>query len=327
MKKFLTFIFMLILVFSCGNKNETKSNEEFKEKIHIVLDWTPNTNHTGLFVAQEKGFFKDLGLDVTIDQAPEGSTTALIASGKSQFGISFQDALANYFSSDEKVPVVAVAALLQHNTSGLVSLKEKNITSFKDLEGKTYATWEDPIEQAMLKYLMSKEDADFSKVNVIPYSWDVIRALKTETDSTWIFYAWDGISLEYNNIPFNFMEAKVVPELDYYTPVLIANSDFAEKNPEVTKKVLSAIKKGYLYSIDHVDEAVDILHKQAPELERDFLVKSQTWINNQYVDKDVPWGKFDSNRWNNFYNWLFNNGIIKKSIDKDYGFTNQYLED
>ena len=250
MKKFLIFVMMSAMaLIGCG-KEEVKEGGKLT-KVQIVLDWTPNTNHTGIFVAKEKGYFEENGLDVEILPAPEGSTTQLIGSGKSQFGISFQDELGTYFSKDEKLPVTVLAAILQHNTSGLISLKEKNIQSFKDLEGKTYGTWDSPIEQGMLKYLMSKEGADFSKVNVIPYSWDVVSALKTNTDAAWIFYAWDGIALENEGIKTNFLEAKVLPELDYYTPVIIGNNDFIKNNPEVTEKFISALKKGYMFAVDN----------------------------------------------------------------------------
>ena len=157
MKKFLIFVMMTAMtLIGCG-KEEVKKEEGKLTKVQIVLDWTPNTNHTGIFVAKEKGYFEENGLDVEILPAPEGSTTQLIGSGKSQFGISFQDELGTYFSKDEKLPVTVLATILQHNTSGLISLKDKNVTSFKDLEGKKNDTWDSTIEQGMLKYIMANE--------------------------------------------------------------------------------------------------------------------------------------------------------------------------
>ena len=122
--KILILMVMLILSVSCVKKSK---------KIRIVLDWTPNTNHTGLFVAKDLGYFKDEGIDVEIVQPPEGSTTALIGAGGAEFGISFQDTLAKSFSSDAPVPVTAVAAIINHNTSGIISLKEKGINTPKKL--------------------------------------------------------------------------------------------------------------------------------------------------------------------------------------------------
>lgn len=77
-------------VTACGEKKEKQEGKEL-EKITFVLDWTPNTNHTGLYVAEEKGYFEDAGVDVEIVQPPEDGASALVASGKAQFGIDFQD--------------------------------------------------------------------------------------------------------------------------------------------------------------------------------------------------------------------------------------------
>ncbi|WP_064612225.1 ABC transporter substrate-binding protein [Streptobacillus moniliformis] len=318
MKKLLVVFLTFILIISCGIKGKDK-------KIMIVLDWTPNTNHTGLFVAKEKGYFNEYGLDVEIVQPPEGSSTQLIGVGKAQIGISFQDTLAKYFSAKEKLPVTAIATILQHNTSGLVSLKDKNITSFKDLEGKTYGTWEDPIEQAIIKKMMKDDGSNFEKVNVIPYSWDVLKALQTDTDATWIFYGWDGIALKNAGLKFNFLDVKIAPELDYYTPVIIANNDFLSNNEDDVINLLKAMEKGYMYAIENPQESVDILLKAAPELDRNLVLESQKWLNTYYIDKDVKWGYIDAKRWNAFYLWLFDNGLLENPIEKDLGFTNKYL--
>lgn len=317
MKKILYTLILYLLLISCKDNNT----------ITIVLDWTPNTNHTGLFVAKEKGFFKEEGLNVDIVQPPEGSSTQLIGVGKAQMGISFQDTLAKYFSAKEKLPVTVIATILQHNTSGLVSLKKSNINSFKDLEGKTYGTWDDVTEQAMIKKLVSDEGGDFSKINIIPYSWDILKALQTDTDATWIYYAWDGIALEVSGLEFNYLEAKVSPELDYYTPVIIANNTFISENEETVKKIMKAIKKGYLYSVNNPEESVDILIKNSPELsdKKEFLLKSQLWINKYYLDENGNFGNINSERWNRFYKWLYDNKIIENPIDKDFGFTNKFL--
>lgn len=318
MKKILLFIFMLILFSSCSNKNK---------KITIVLDWYPNTNHTGLFVAKDKGYFQDLDLDVEIVQPPEGSTTQLIGTGSSQIGISFQDTLAKYFASKDKLPVTVIATILQHNTSGLISLKEKNITSFKNLEGKTYGTWDDPIEQAIIKKLMYDENASWDKVNIIPYSWDVIKALKTDTDAAWIYYGWDGIALELQGLKTNYLEAKTSPELDYYTPVIIANNDYLKDNKNEVKKLMKAISKGYEFASNNPNEAAQILLNNAPELDKNLVYASQKWISKQYIADASKFGIIDEKRWNNFYHWLYKNKVIDQEIPDNFGFTNEYIGD
>ena len=319
--KILILCLILVFVVSCG---KSKSNQ----KIKIVLDWVPNTNHTGLYVAKNLGYFKEEGLDVEIVQPPEGSTTALIGAGGAEFGISFQDTLAKSFARENPVPVTAVAAILQHNTSGIISLKEKGIDSPKKLEGKKYATWEDNIEQAILKKLVTDDKGDFSKVKLIPYTiTDVVTGLKTDVDAVWVYYAWDGIATERAGLQTNFLKIRDYgEELDYYSPVIIANNDFLKKNPEIAKKVLKAIKKGYEYAIKNPEESAKILVKNSPELDINLVTASQKWISKEYQSDVKEWGIIDASRWNRFYEWLYKNKAVEREIPKNFGYSNEYLK-
>lgn len=319
--KILILCLILVLAVSCG---KSKNNQ----KIKIVLDWVPNTNHTGLYVAKDLGYFKEAGLDVEIVQPPEGSTTALIGAGGAEFGISFQDTLAKSFAKENPAPVTAVAAILQHNTSGIISLKEKGIDSPKKLEGKKYATWEDNIEQAILKKLVTDDKGDFSKVKLIPYTiTDVVTGLKTDVDAVWVYYAWDGIATERAGLQTNFLKIRDYgEELDYYSPVIIANNDFLKKNPEIAKKVLKAIKKGYEYAMKNPEESAKILVKNSPELDINLVTASQKWISKEYQSDAKEWGIIDGNRWNRFYEWLYKNKAVEREIPKDFGYSNEYLK-
>ena len=319
--KILILCLILVLAVSCG---KSKNNQ----KIKIVLDWVPNTNHTGLYVAKDLGYFKEAGLDVEIVQPPEGSTTALIGAGGAEFGISFQDTLAKSFAKENPVPVTAVAAILQHNTSGIISLKEKGIDSPKKLEGKKYATWEDNIEQAILKKLVTDDKGNFSKVKLIPYTiTDVVTGLKTDVDAVWVYYAWDGIATERAGLQTNFLKIRDYgEELDYYSPVIIANNDFLKKNPEIAKKVLKAIKKGYEYAMKNPEESAKILVKNSPELDINLVTASQKWISKEYQSDAKEWGIIDGNRWNRFYEWLYKNKAVEREIPKNFGYSNEYLK-
>ena len=108
---------------ACGEKKEKQEEKEL-EKITFVLDWTPNTNHTGLYVAEEKGYFEDAGLDVEIVQPPEDGASALVASGKAQFGIDFQDSIAPAFASDDPLPVTIHQVLFPEKGRAWTGLRE-----------------------------------------------------------------------------------------------------------------------------------------------------------------------------------------------------------
>ncbi len=112
------------------------------EKVQVVLDWTPNTNHTGLYAARDKGFFKEQGLEVEIIQPGQSGADQMVASGNVQFGVSYQESVT--MARIAGVPLVSIAAVIQHNTSGFASPLAKGIDSPEKFEGKTYGGWGAP---------------------------------------------------------------------------------------------------------------------------------------------------------------------------------------
>lgn len=318
---------MALSLAACGS-GETSQGENEKEKITFVLDWTPNTNHTGLYVAQEKGYFEDEGLEVEIVQPPEDGADALVASGKAQFGISFQDTMAPGVVGEDALPTTAVAAVVQHNTSGIISRKGEGMDTPKGLEGKKYATWDAPIEKAMMENVVEADGGNFSKVELIPSTvTDEVSALESKSvDAIWIFYAWAGVATEVAGLETDYFAFKDInPAFDYYTPVIIGNNEFLEKEPETAKKFLSAVKKGYEDAIEDPDGAAEILCEAAPELDQEFVKASQEYLKDQYIADADRWGYIDPDRWNLFYNWLNENGLTENEIPENTGFSNEYL--
>lgn len=300
-------------------------------KVEFVLDWTPNTNHTGLFVALEKGYFEKEGIDFKIVLAPEDSSSDLVINGKVPFGISFQDSIALKLSKG--APVTAVAAILENNTSGILSTKVSGILSPKDLEYKKYGTWDDPMEKAVLQSVMAKENASFDNVELVPNTDfnSVVSLSNGNFESAWIFYGWDGVMAKHQGLETNYFYFKdYAPELNYYTPIIIVNNDYLANKPHLVKKVMRAIQKGYQYAIEHPEESAEILMDYAPELREDeaFVLQSQKYLSEQYAPSGkAKWGQFEAERWNAFFTWAKEQGLIETAIPENYGFTNEYLGD
>lgn len=316
----------------CSPKEDASKEKEKgsgKEKITFVLDWTPNTNHTGLYAAQEKGYFAEAGLEVEIVQPPEDGAEVLVGSGKAEFGISFQDSMMPAITGEDALPIEAVATVLQHNTSGIVSRKGEGIDKPKGMEGKKYATWELDLEKAMVKNVVEADGGDFGKVELIPSMvTDEVSALESKSvDAIWIFYGWAGIATEVAGLETDYFALKDINSVfDFYTPVIIGNSDWMKENPETAKAFLTAAKKGYEFAIENPEEAADILCESSPELERDLVLASQQFMNEQYKAEVEQWGYIDPARWNTFYAWVYENKLIDKKIPENTGFTNDYLE-
>lgn len=319
-------LFTLFIITACTSDDSKEESD--LESIDFILDWVPNTNHTGLYVALEKGYFEEAGLDVTIRRPPEGSGTELVGTGGAEFGIDFQDTIAARF--EKGLPVTAVAAIIDHNTSGIVSHPDAQIKSAKDMAGKSYGTWNEPIERAVVEHIVTEDGGNFEEVELIPNQADnSVVGLSTKMfDSAWIYYAWDGVMAESMDIETDFFYlTDFAEELDFYSPVIIVNNDYMNDHPEETKKMVQAIKKGYQYAMEEPEESANILMEHAPELKEqaDFIMASQEWVSPKYAETPEKWGYIEEERWNTFYDWLYTNELIEKELTEDPFFTNEYL--
>ena len=327
-------VFLIVFGLVCTSLLETgcsKNNQSspFRVKdVSLVLDYTPNTNHIGIYVAQAKGYFQEYGLNVTIEQPPDSGADALVASGKAQFGISFQDWMASYLGSDNKLPVTAIAAISQHNTSSILSLSDAGISSPKDMTGKTYATMEVEIEQEILKTLVNQDGGDWSKVNVVSNgAADEYQGLKSKMfDCVWSYDAWGvlmckqkGESVKTINI------ASMSDTFDFYTPVIIANNDYINNNSDVVQAFIDAVKKGYVFASENPEEAANILCEADSSLDKDLVKESAKMLATTFVEEDKEWGVFDENRWSKFYSWINENNLTQRPLDVSSGFTNKFV--
>lgn len=326
-KRLASCVIFFFLLAGCGNHAADQHEKEEKEhkKVAVVLDWTPNTNHTGLYVAKEKGYFEEKGLDVEIMMPGEAGSDQLVASGKAEFGVSYQESVTEARVQD--VPIVSIAAVIQHNTSGFASLAEKNITSPKDFEGKTYGGWGAPLEKAVLASLMDVDGADIEKVDIVNMGdADFFTAVKRDIDFAWIYYAWTGVEAELRGEKLNMVYlTDYSDKLDYYTPVITTNEKMIESDPDTVKAFMAAVSKGYEFAIDHPDEAADILIKAVPDLDPELVKKSQEWLSPRYQDDAARWGEQKAEVWKNYMGWMLEKDLLEKEMDVKKAFTNQFL--
>lgn len=329
MKKILSVILALTLLFALSACSGT---EEKLYEITLCLDWTPNTNHTGFYAAQALGYYEDAGLKVTIVQPPENGAAIMCASGQAQFAIDAQDTLAPSLSGDTPLAVSAVAAILQHNTSGIISRKGEGMDRPKGLEGKTYSTWDNPTELAMVKHIVEKDGGNFNKVKLIPnVITDEAEALKNgDTDSVWIYYGWSGINAELKGLEFDYLSFTDCEKIfDYYTPVIIGNNEFLKNEKDKAEAFLSATKKGYEYAAENPEEAAEMLingdDTGSLKGSEELVTESQKWISKKYIDDAPSFGVIDEKRWNDFYSWLFENGLIEKRLPENAGLNLEFI--
>jgi ABC-type nitrate/sulfonate/bicarbonate transport system substrate-binding protein len=324
--KRLFLIASLLLLAASASACGSSASEELTP-VSIMLDWVPNTNHTGIYVAQDKGYFNEAGLDVKIIEPGEVYPEAAVASGAADFGISFQESVT--LARAEKAPIVSVAAVLQHNTSGFASLASLDVTGPAGFEGLRYGAWGSPSETPTLRALMEGAGADFSKLKMVNTGFSDALALVSEkqVDLVWIYYGWQGIQAKEKGIDLNIVMMKdylsSVP--DFYTPVVIASESTIANKPDTVKKVLEALSRGYTFAAEHPDEAADILLAAVPELDSTLVKESQKWLSGYYIAEAPRWGEQKESVWQGYSDWLAKNGVVKAPADVRDAFTNQFL--
>lgn len=336
MKKLLSIALIGALVLGitgCQSGGDTSTssasdeNSNLKE-VTLVLDYVPNTNHTGIYVAQEKGYFEDEGLKVNIIEPGDNNTSAaLVAAGKGDFGVSYQEDVTYARAAEEPMPIKAIATIIQHNTSGFASLKDSGIESPADFEGKTYAGWQSPSEEAVIQAVMKAAGADPSTLTIVGADGSGVSQLNHGIDLIWEFKGWALTQAEMEGMEFNYMPLNSLDSrLDYYTPLIITNEDMINNDPETVQAFINAVKKGYEYAIDNPDESAEILSTYVPEYDLDFLKKSQEYLSQEYA-KDAPsWGVMKDSVWDGYTEFMAEYGLIDEAIPAADQYTNQFIE-
>jgi ABC-type nitrate/sulfonate/bicarbonate transport system substrate-binding protein len=260
--------------------------------VTLLLDWTPNTNHTGIYVALDCGWYAEEGIDLKLlTPGQGGSVEQMVAAGRVNFGISFQEWVTNARAAG--LPLVSVAAVIQHNTSGFATLAGKGVARPKEFAGLVYGGWGSPMETAILSSLMKADGGDFSRLKQVTVGeGDLLIMLQRDIDLAWIFYGWQGIEAELRGIPLNVVMLRdytwAVP--DYYTPVVVTSEAMIASNPDVVRRFMKATSRGYAYAIANPGEAADILVRRVPEIKPELARASQAWLSPRYQEDAPNWG-------------------------------------
>jgi ABC-type nitrate/sulfonate/bicarbonate transport system substrate-binding protein len=295
--------------------------------VTLMLDWVPNTNHTGIFIAQAKGYFEDAGLHVNIIQPGEVYAEQAVVAGAADFGVSFQEQVTLARADD--VPLVSIAAIIQHNTSGFASLAEQGATSPADWNGMRYGSYGSPFEVPTLRKLMACDNGDFDTLQIVDTGYADPLALLAEKqiDLAWIFYAWQGIQAQQQGIDLNVVMMDdwfdCIP--DYYTPVFIASESMLRQRPEIVRAFLQAVSRGYSEAILDPQAAGEILLQAVPELDRELVLGSQAWLSPRYQADAPRWGEQKLSVWEDYSGWMVEFGILSAPIDAAAAFTNEFL--
>jgi NitT/TauT family transport system substrate-binding protein len=304
------------------------------EKLTLALDWTPNTNHTGFYVALEKGFYSDLNLEVHL-RSPKidnykATPAQLLADKEVDFAIAPSESVISYQTLPTKPNLLAIAAILQADTSAIVTLKSSGIDKIKDLDGKKYASYDARFEDTIVSEMIKKDGGKGNHIKITPAKlgiWETL--LSGEADATWVFMPWEGIEAKRKGIELNSF-----PLQDYnipygYSPALLSHPEILKNKEKAVRDFLAASAKGFKWAAQNPVEASEILLPHAETNDLDFLIESHTYIAPYYLDENSEWGKMKDERWISFVYWLKENKLINKKeetlLGKQAMYSNNYL--
>ena len=286
--------------------------------IDLALDWTPNTNHTGFYVAAAKGYYDDRGVEVSIHSPAEDdyeqTPAKRVATGDATLAIAPSESVISYQTHPEYPSLTAVAAISQVDKSAIVALQDSGIDRPADLDGGTYASYDARFEDHIVRQLVRNDGGEGDIDIVTPPKlgiWNTL--LDGDADATWVFMPWEGLLAERDEVelrPF-YLEEYGIPY--GYTPVLLARPESIETDGNELGAFLAATARGYQFAAENPEEAADILRAEAVGMDVDdaaVLRESQRRLADAYLTDDGEWGVMAADRWAAFVEWLAGQGIL-----------------
>lgn len=307
-----------------------------QEKLSVALDWTPNTNHVGLYVAQSQGWFEDAGLDVDILPYTDTSSGTLVAAGVAEFGI--LSAVGFHSQRATGADMTAVLAVVQHETGRVVFNGERDdIQRPADLDGKIYAGFGSAWENALISTII-RNDGGEGVFDTVTLGTSAYEALANgSVDFTLEVSTWEGVNSVLLNRPQRAFRYADYGVPDQHTTFLGGNGTWLAQNPDTARAFVQAAQRGYDFAANNPQEAAEMLIAETsgmltnPDLVR---ASMEALVNGGYLqDPGEPVGLIDATMFANIAGFLFEAGIMRGEDgrpldampDVSNWFTNEYL--
>src|SRR5437588_5500663 len=280
--------------------------------MNLALDWTPNTNHTGIYVALVQNWYRAEGIDLKLlPYSSSVSPDVLVSSGKADVGISSTEGIVADAAVNQ--PVVSIAAIIQHNTSALVTLASSGLTRPRDLDGKIYGAFGAPYESAVVGEIIQK-DGGTGKFKSVTLDVDAMQALESHRiDFVWVFEGWEVIQAQRDGVKLNVFPIINYGIPDYYTPNLITSPAEIQQKPALLHKFMTATTCGYEYARTHAHESAQMLLDEAPKgtfPDPGLVFASQQYLSPRYADPGRKWGLQDAAAWHGYPQFILaSNGV------------------
>ncbi|MEM6343502.1 MAG: ABC transporter substrate-binding protein [Bacteroidota bacterium] len=296
------------------------------EKLSLALDWTPNINHIGFFVAQEKGFYQEYDLEVEITDPSldnyEITPAKKVEMGAADFALCPTESVISYRTKSQPFDLIAIAAVLQYDLSAIVVKADAGIHSPKDLDGKLYSSYKARYEDGIVMEMI-KNDGGAGNLNLsYPAKlgiWNTL--LQGEADATWIFLNWEGVSAQSlgNQLKYFRMRDYQIPYS--YSPVIAASEAQLSAKLVQYQAFLQASKKGFLHCQAAPEESIEILRKFVPAHEAEIDLQEALAVSLPAFGNKDSWGQIDPKVISSFFDWIFAKGLETQVLAPEEIFT------
>jgi ABC-type nitrate/sulfonate/bicarbonate transport system substrate-binding protein len=325
---------------ACGGSGASGSAEPSSQptpaRVRLALDWTPNTNHTGFYVAESKGWYAENAIELEILPYATVTPETLMASHEAECGISFQDSLT--FAAAAGAPVVSVAAILQRTASAIAVLESGPLERPRELDGTTYAGFGYPNEVPTLKAVIQADGGtgDFEVATLDSAAYEALYAGRA--DFTIPFTAWEGVEAELREIPLRYFRFSDYGFPEFYQVVLACDRQWLDLEPDAARRFVAATVRGFAFGVDDPAAAAAILVEENPgvfDANPDLPLLSQEFLVEEgyLVDDAGRFGTQTLERWQGYSEFLFGEGLLTDAAGKpltaapDYEalFTTEFL--
>ncbi|MDP9370415.1 MAG: ABC transporter substrate-binding protein [Chloroflexota bacterium] len=322
-------VLLAVLVLSAAGAGVGLRGAAFAQErtnVTVALDWYPNANHAGLYLAQARGYFAAEGLDVEL-YTPADPTTVLqtVGAGKDTFGISYQTDL--LLQRAAGVPVVSVAALVQHPLLGVMATQTQNITRPKDLVGKTVGYPGIPSQEAFLATMLEADGARLEDVNLVNVGYDLVPAAISGRAAAVMGAYWthETILAEREGYPVDVLRVEEWGVPDYYELVLTASEETVAERPETVTAFLRAAQRGYAEAAAEQEATLDALAAASPDLDRAVETQGLALLAPVWTDEVPVFGIQTPARWDAYAAWMVQRGLIPADLDVSRAYTTDLL--
>ena len=284
------------------------------KKIKLALDWTPNINHIGFFVAKEKGFYKENDLKVEF-LTPDLDDYLITPAKKvemniSDFGLCPTESLISFRTKKNPFILKGLMTIFQEDVSAIATIVSNNILRPKHLDDRSYASYKARYEDKIVKKMIINDGGKGNLKIFYPKRLGIWNTLiENKYDSTWIFINWEGVEASKKNIDLELYKMSDFGIPYSYSPILFSSSDYINNNSNTVKKFIESSRKGYIYCYENMDEAVSILNKFVPETDKGIDLIECLKISIDHFGPRENFGKIDLKKIDIFLKWLKDNNI------------------